>query len=104
MIDDDLFQKIMPSDSFRKSTIDSFSRFILIFNLESPTLQHFEEGLQTLKILLGGRLDAFCNSVVLEDENPETKALVLTVSCIKCFDGNCLGFTLFDRDNPVSLV
>ena len=47
--------------SLRKN-IDSFSRFILIFSLESPTLHHFE-GLQTLKILLGERLNAFCNSV-----------------------------------------
>ena len=33
-----------------------------IFNLESPTFQHFGEGLQILKILPGGRLNAFCNS------------------------------------------
>ena len=30
--------------------------------MESPTLQHFEESLRTLKILPGGRLNAFCNS------------------------------------------
>ena len=44
---------------FLKKNHCSFSRFILIFSLESPTLQHLVEGLQTLKILLGGRLMVF---------------------------------------------
>ena len=56
---DDLFQK---SFLLSEKNSDSFSRFILIFSLESPILQHFEEDLQTLKILPGGRFKAFCNS------------------------------------------
>ena len=47
--------------SLRKNS-DSFSRFILVFSLESPASQHFEEGLQTLEILHGGRMNAFSNS------------------------------------------
>lgn len=38
------------------------SNFISIFNLQSPTLQQFE-GWQNLKILSGGRLNAFRNSL-----------------------------------------
>ena len=59
LIDDDLFQK---SCLLSEKISDSFSRFILIFSSESPTLEHFVEGLQTLKILHGGRSNAFCNS------------------------------------------
>ena len=43
LIDDDLFQK---SFLLSEKKCDLFSRFILIFSLESPILQHFEEGLQ----------------------------------------------------------
>ena len=56
LIDDDLFLK-KNSDSLSRITIHSEN-----FGLESPTLQHFEQGLQALKILPGGKLDAFCNS------------------------------------------
>ena len=56
---DNLFQK---SCLLSEKNSDSFSRFILNFGLESPALQHVEEGLQTLKILPGDKLEVFCNS------------------------------------------
>ena len=56
---DNLFQK---SCLLSEKNSDSFSRFILNFGLESAALQHFEEGLRTLKIFPGGRLEVFCNA------------------------------------------
>ena len=47
----------------------------MIFSLERPTLQHFEESLRTFKILPGGRLNAFGNSVCAIFEQRNTTAL-----------------------------
>ena len=61
-VNTNMTKKLIDDDLFLKKNSDSFSRFILNFGRESPTLQHFEAGLQALRILPGGRLDAFCNS------------------------------------------